>query len=191
MVGKARHRKSLIDRISLLSDTEHNEIFKLLREHNIPFTQNRNGVFLNFKNVPDDIVEVIDQFVTFCYANKKDLDEYDKRLIECKLNNNVMLIQNNNLPSTVSTHLDEVLQELSDIKHDQKWIESIKESKDLQKLETMIDLLEGSLQKVHKKKNCNMRYANAKKKFARRVIAQDKKSDGDVFSVLTLDEYRI
>lgn len=180
-----------MDRISMLSDTEHNEIFKLLKDRGISFTQNRNGVFLNFKSVPDDVIISIDQFVTFCFANKKDLDEYDKRLNECKLNNNVeSLVKEKEEYHRMSVCIDDVFKHDNQSSQDHKWISALKESKDKQRIESMIDMLETNLQKVHKKKSCNMKYANAKKKYARKVIAQDnKKPECDVFSVLTLDAY--
>lgn len=191
MASRTRVRKILMEKISLLSDTEHYEIFKLLRESGIPFTQNRNGIFLNFKNVPDNIIASIDQFVSFCFANKKDLDEYDKRLNECKLNNNVESLVTKDKEYTLnsSMSLGDVLQEEQQ-SQDMKWLESMKDTKDKQRIENMIGLLESNLQKVHKKKSCNMKYANAKKKYGRRVIAVDsKKTECDVFSNLTLEDY--
>ena len=68
-----RVRKQILSKILILTETEHQEIFKILRNVNIPFTQNCNGVFFNFSLVPNNIVQSIDEFVNFCLENKKDL----------------------------------------------------------------------------------------------------------------------
>jgi hypothetical protein len=78
----------LMQRTQDLGPTEHEEIFKILNMSGIDHTQNNNGVFINLSRVPDDVVDRVQNFVDFCFDNKHDLDEYDKRLNECKLSNN-------------------------------------------------------------------------------------------------------
>jgi hypothetical protein len=77
-----------MQRTQELGPTEHEEIFKILRSHNIDHTQNNNGVFVNLNRVPDATIHEVQRFVDFCFDNKQDLDEYDKRLNECKLSQN-------------------------------------------------------------------------------------------------------
>jgi hypothetical protein len=71
-------------RIQELGETEHKEIFNILSAGGIDHTRNSNGVFLNLTTVPDELVRTVHQFVTFCHSNKASLDEYDKLLNECK-----------------------------------------------------------------------------------------------------------
>ena len=82
-----RMRKQVIERINCLTPTEHEEIFAIIQRQapDVIFTRNSNGVFFNFALLPDDIIHAIDAFVGFCIENKRELDEYDKRLNECKL----------------------------------------------------------------------------------------------------------
>lgn len=84
----ARQRKQLIQRTQELGPTEHEEIFKILSTSGIGHTRNKNGVFINLSSVPDEVLCLVHKFVDFCIGNKHDLDEYDKRLNECKLNQN-------------------------------------------------------------------------------------------------------
>lgn len=78
-------RKVLEEHIGRLGPTEHQEIFRILLKHNIPFTQNNNGTFVNISSTPESIIEEISNFVSFCTQNNKELDEYDKMLHQCKL----------------------------------------------------------------------------------------------------------
>lgn len=82
-------RKALMDKISTLGSTEHAEIFRILKKHGVPHTQNNNGVFVNITTVSDDIIKEVSDFVTFCFRNNKELEEYDKRLNQCKLYQNL------------------------------------------------------------------------------------------------------
>ena len=83
-----RERRKLMLLTQELGATEHAEIFKILQGNGVSHTQNNNGVFVNLSRVPDAVLEQVDRFVGFCIDNKHDLDEYDKRLNECKLSNN-------------------------------------------------------------------------------------------------------
>lgn len=83
--GGSRIRKLILDKVRLLGHTEHQEIFSLLQAHGIAYSSNSNGVFINLSTVPDDILATVKAFVDYCAVNKTDLDEYEKRLQECKI----------------------------------------------------------------------------------------------------------
>lgn len=85
-----RERRQLMRRVHELGPTEHAEIYRILCEGDVDHMQNNNGVFVNLSNVRDDVVRRIQSFVDFCHDNKHDLDEYDKRLSECKMSQNYM-----------------------------------------------------------------------------------------------------
>lgn len=81
-----RMQKQLIDKINELSPTEHEEIFKIIRDNSdCNYTQNLNGVFFNMANLSDVLISKIDSFVLFCIENNKELEQYDKKLKECKI----------------------------------------------------------------------------------------------------------
>jgi hypothetical protein len=82
-----KQRKALFDKINNLSSTEHEEILKIIKSHNVSYSRNKNGVFFNLSSLEDNVIDDIDRFVTYCMSNKKDLDEYDKIINECKMNN--------------------------------------------------------------------------------------------------------
>ena len=81
-----RKKKVLSEKINHLGPTEHLEIFKILKDHGVSFSENKNGVFFNLTSLSKDIYVKIDEFVEYCCDNKKELDEYDLKLQECKYN---------------------------------------------------------------------------------------------------------
>jgi len=200
-----RQRKALIDKISRLTETEHHEIFKLLQETiksgNIGHTQNRNGMFIDFKMIPNDVIQKIEQFVDFCNHNRHNLDAYDKCINECKLNKDiskvVSLHHSKECENKVDTTFDEcnsnslqnvIARASQSHRNEHHWLDLLKENKQCDKVLQYVDLLENNYSKIHKKKTCNMKYANAKKKYARRTVAE-KKIDTDLISVLEPENY--
>ena len=200
-VYSTRERKALIEKISKLSSTEHEEILKIIKEANgVSYSQNRNGVFINFRNIANDTVARIHAFVDFCFANNEHLDEYDKRINECKFGNKLAINEANNSMSvntsvsvgacSSSQPLNQVMNRMRDItSQDTEWQQALKECKAMEKVETMIDVLENNISRVHKKKTCNMKFSNAKKKYARRSATSDKKCDIDLVSNLIHEPY--
>lgn len=75
----------LCERIDKLGTTEHGEIINILKRRDVNVTSNRNGVFVNISKVDDDILDEIHNFVVYCINNKTELDEYEKRINECKI----------------------------------------------------------------------------------------------------------
>ena len=198
-----RVRKQILSKILILTETEHQEIFKILRNVNIPYTQNCNGVFFNFSLVPNNIVQTIDEFVDFCLENKKELDEYDKRINECKINKNYNAI----FPKPIndgcvldgcidcenqsqSKSLQEVIEEQSKkgVKND--WQRLLQETKHTEKLTSFVNMLEDNLEKIVKKRT-NTKYINAKKKYSRKVLYEKKLDGGDTSNILVEDQYVI
>ena len=83
-----RNRENLKKELSNLSTSEYQEIFNILRNDSISYTENKNGVFINLKNVNDDIIHKIFNFIEFCKDNKKNLQILDDRQKEHIKNSN-------------------------------------------------------------------------------------------------------
>jgi hypothetical protein len=80
-------RKRLLEKINHLGATEHMEILKIVNDHGVPTTENKNGVFFNMTTLTPEAFHVVEEFVTYCYDNKIELDKYDQKLHECKYYN--------------------------------------------------------------------------------------------------------
>jgi hypothetical protein len=178
-----KSRKIIFDRINSLSSTEHEEIFKIIRQHNVVYSQNKNGIFFNLSNLTDDVVKNIDEFVSYCMSNKKDLDEYDKILNECKINNNI-----NTLPA-IKTSLDQMGK--LHIAHEQNvakqsWTSARIDEVSMEHLMKFVDRMTHDKEKIGKKK-MNLKYNNAKKKYSKKNA--DKKIDSDITDMLQYEQY--
>mgnify|MGYP006446206231 CR=1 FL=1 len=54
-----------------LDSYEKRELYKILRSFNIPFTKNRNGIFLNLFYVEDKMIEKLYKYCKFYKTSKK------------------------------------------------------------------------------------------------------------------------
>lgn len=76
----------LLQRVACLGDTEHQEIFNILSSsRDISSTRNSNGVFIDLGTVPDSLLEKVRAFVDYCHHNKQHIDDYNNRLVECRI----------------------------------------------------------------------------------------------------------
>jgi Bromodomain extra-terminal - transcription regulation len=170
----SKQKKNLLERINNLSATEHEEIFNIihkisLSQPDVNFTSNKNGIFFNLSTLNDTIIEEIDKFVNFCHSNKIDLDEYDKRLNECKVNANI-----------INLDLETIVEKPSDGKQQSAlpicdWtslnLDTAVDNKSAQKIVTFIEKLYSD--KTGKKK-INVKFHNAKKKYGKKVVTDSK-----------------
>lgn len=165
----------LFDKINSLSATEHEEILKIISHHNIHFSRNKNGVFFNLSSLNDAIIKELDDFVTYCVSNKKELDEYDKKLNECKLSNNFqsMLPQRHNLADMGKKKEDVAAP---------TWADVVVDDGAVDKFVKYVDKMNQDRDKIGKKK-ANLKYNTAKKRFAKRVVVE-RKFDADAYDLV-------
>ncbi len=176
------NKKHLFDKINSLSSTEHDEIFRIINEHNINISKNKNGVFFNLSSLNDNVLQEIDKFVTYCVNNKQQLDEYDKRLNECKMNNKYGMIVNMNIK------LEDMVSE-KDTNPADDWSRVELDAKNLAKVTNMLQRIVDDREKLHIKK-INSKFINAKKRFNKKV-SSDKKFDCEHLTELDKDAYLI
>ena len=71
--------KEMKKKISILNENEHIEIFNIIKQDGLKYTENNNGIFINMKKLSDDTLENIDHFITFCNKNNNMLSN-DKKI---------------------------------------------------------------------------------------------------------------
>jgi len=186
-----RQKKNLLEKINRLTYTEHDEIFKLLKVQNVPFTQNKNGVFFNMSSIDNAILLEIEQFIEFCLKNKKELDEYDKKINECKISNKYdkILSSSDLISKEVRPHQDNSLTAVLAANKKEDWQAVMLEVKNSEKLTSFVEMLETNMDKIHKKK-INTKFVNAKKRYSRKLVS-DKKFDADLCNNLDEEPYYI
>jgi hypothetical protein len=173
-----RFRRQLVQQVKCLSETEHEEVFKIMHMNGIEYTKNKNGFFFNISLVDDSVIKLIHEFVSFSLENKKHLDEYDKKMNECKINNNYTeFMQTSSVPLE---NIDHIIDHRKD-----DWSKLIDPYKD--KLNSMFDSINDNIVKAAKRK-CNTKFNLAKKKYSKRITS-DKKIDIEQESTLTAESY--
>lgn len=70
--------KSIENMIKHLSETQLEELFKILQKNNCEYTMNNNGIFLNLSRIEPIILDKIELFIKFCNESKKELDKYEQ-----------------------------------------------------------------------------------------------------------------
>ena len=170
----------MFDKINSLSSTEHDEIYRIINEYSINVSKNKNGVFFNLSGLEDEVLQKIDKFVSYCVGNKKQLDDYDKKLNECKLNNKYGKIVNMNIK------LEEMVAEKETNQKDD-WSRVDLDNKSLYKITNMLQRIADDREKLHVKK-VNSKFINAKKRFNKKTTS-DKKIDYEHVIELEIDAY--
>ena len=179
------NKKIINEKIAYLSREEHMEIFKIILDHEIPFSQNNNGIFLDMGSLSDDIVVKIEHFIDFCFKNRKDFEEYEKKITEITKET----LENKNAAIEETPHATGITQmneKLHPIKND--WIDVLKDNKKNEKVQRLISHMNEKIDNIHKKKG-NMKYTNAKKRFARKVISDKKSGEHELSNMLSPEEY--
>lgn len=69
--------KNIKNNISLLSQNELNEIFKILHKNDSKYTKNNNGVFVNLNWLDNNILIEIDNYINFCIKSNKEIKKHE------------------------------------------------------------------------------------------------------------------
>lgn len=81
--------KSIKNKIEKLETTEQYEIIKILNKNNYKYTKNNNGYFINMNNIPETLMDEIEQFIKFSNENNEKLlnEQNERKNLSC-LNKN-------------------------------------------------------------------------------------------------------
>ena len=77
-------KHTIIKNIKELSKIEHIEIFKIIKNKNIKYSENSNGIFVNFNNIPNNIIGELYDFIKFCLKNKEELKKNEEFILQNK-----------------------------------------------------------------------------------------------------------
>ena len=69
--------KNIKNNVSLLSQNELNEIFKILHKNDSKYTKNNNGVFVNLNWLDNNILIEIDNYINFCIKSNKEIKKHE------------------------------------------------------------------------------------------------------------------
>lgn len=103
--------KDLVDQINNLNKEYQYEIFKIIKKNNIPYTENNNGIFINFKELT--CIDELIKYINFIKDNKKKLEEFEKIK---EINRKKLTYINNN--SITNDDIEDTLNEENIINND-------------------------------------------------------------------------
>ena len=76
-VKKMETMKYIQTNISKLSQTEIDEIFKILYKNKSTYTQNNNGIFVNLSWLDEEILNQIYTYINFCLTSQTEINKYE------------------------------------------------------------------------------------------------------------------
>lgn len=88
-------KKYILKEITKLNKLEHIEIFKILKNNNIIYTENVNGIFVNMKNLDVNTLNDIIKFIN--YVKNKNIELLEKESILKKTKNEIYGLNNNEI----------------------------------------------------------------------------------------------
>lgn len=74
------------------SEDKQLEILKIIKEHEVPFTENQNGIFLNLSNLNSVIISKLSDYITYIKKQENFI-----KIIEQQKNEYHQMIQNANV----------------------------------------------------------------------------------------------
>jgi hypothetical protein len=65
-------RKLFLQELKTLSTIEQQEIYRILKESGLDYSENHNGVFFDICKLPADIYSKMKEFMEFCKRNREE-----------------------------------------------------------------------------------------------------------------------
>lgn len=76
MSHEERCRK-IVQNIETLSQTEVEELFRMIHRNNYNYTRNNHGVFINLSWIPEEMITLMENYIEFCHRSKVELQKYE------------------------------------------------------------------------------------------------------------------
>lgn len=68
----------LRDEIEKLNNVHHKKIFNILMDNNVPYSKNKNGVFINLNCVDDLVLDMLEKHIVYLRGQEKILCDVEK-----------------------------------------------------------------------------------------------------------------
>jgi len=83
MVYTLTDKKAIMTRIQNLKSKKHYlHIYKVIKDNNVSYSQNINGVFINLTNIEDSILDKIIEYLNYVESRNSEIDsEYYKKVL--------------------------------------------------------------------------------------------------------------
>ena len=83
MVYTLTDKKVIMTRIQNLKNKKHYiQIYTIIKENNVNYSQNINGIFINLSNIEDSILDKIVEYLNYVESRNTEIDsEFYKKVI--------------------------------------------------------------------------------------------------------------
>ena len=85
----SKHLEQLSKQISKLTKEEHIEIFRLLYENDLKYTENNNGIFIQIEYLDKNQIEKIEKYLEYIEKKQFDIDNREKQMNNFKKDLNI------------------------------------------------------------------------------------------------------
>ena len=82
MSAAAHDLKQLKDRVEALNQHHQIQILKIMTQHNVALTENKNGSFINLTNVDDAVISKITDYLSYVDEQETQLNEVENQKTE-------------------------------------------------------------------------------------------------------------
>ena len=74
---KITELKKLNNKVNKLNEFHHKKIFDIIKNNNIKYSENRNGVFINLNNLSSNILDKIKQYMEYINIQEKNISNFE------------------------------------------------------------------------------------------------------------------
>jgi hypothetical protein len=84
MVYSLADKKVIMTRIQNLKSKKHYlHIYKIIKDNNVSYSQNINGIFINLTNIEDPILDKIIEYLSYIESRNTEIDsEFYKKILQ-------------------------------------------------------------------------------------------------------------
>jgi hypothetical protein len=78
-------RKKVLDDLRILSKSEMEDVYKILKKAKAEYSENSNGVFIDLCKLPADVFAEVQKYMEFCHKTRNDFalrEEEERRAQE-------------------------------------------------------------------------------------------------------------
>ncbi len=73
-------RKTFLQQLKILVKSEYEEIFRIIKHYDVPYTENSNGIFFDVNTIPIEPFQKMCEFLEFCIIQRKHEEERKKEI---------------------------------------------------------------------------------------------------------------
>ena len=66
------NKKQFLEELKVLTNDEYGEIFRIIKNNNVEYSENSNGIFFDLTILVDEVFVKLTKFMELCLATRKD-----------------------------------------------------------------------------------------------------------------------